>query len=68
MYKYRLYPTKKQIGTLEWTLRRCREVYNAALEERTSAYKMRGISVSYQMQAEQLPEIKEQLRPEYQQI
>jgi putative transposase len=37
-YKVRLYPTKKQIGTLEWTLRRCKEVYNAALQERRDAY------------------------------
>ncbi|HEY4388122.1 MAG TPA: transposase [Ktedonobacteraceae bacterium] len=67
MYKYRLYPTQKQIGTLEWILRRSKELYNAALEERTAAYKMCGVSVSYQMQADQLPEIKEE-RPEYQEI
>ncbi len=30
-YKFRLYPTRKQIATLEWTLRRCKEVYNAAV-------------------------------------
>jgi putative transposase len=67
MYKYRLYPTQKQIGTLEWILRRSKELYNSALEERTAAYKMCGVSVSYQMQADQLPEIKEE-RPEYQEI
>jgi putative transposase len=68
MYKYRLYPTQKQIATLEWILRRSKELYNAALEERTAAYKMCGISVTYQMQADQLPEIKEEIRPEYQGI
>ncbi len=26
-YKFRIYPTQKQIGTLEWTLRRCKELY-----------------------------------------
>jgi len=30
-YKFRIYPTRKQIGTLEWTLRRCKELYNAAV-------------------------------------
>lgn len=66
-YKFRLYPTKKQKGTLEWTLRRCKELYNAALQERREAYQLCGISVSYQMQADQLPVIK-RLREEYQDI
>ncbi len=39
-YKFRLYPTKKQIETLEWTLDQCRELYNAALQERRDAYNM----------------------------
>lgn len=39
-YKYRLYPTRKQIETLEWTLDRCRELYNAALQERRDIYNM----------------------------
>ncbi len=66
-YKFRLYPTRKQIGTLEWTLRRCKELYNAALQERRDAYQLCGVSVSYGMQADQLPAIK-QLREEYQDI
>lgn len=66
-YKFRLFPTKKQVGKLEWMLRRCKELYNAALQERRDAYKMCGVSVSYQMQAEQLPAIKK-LREEYQDI
>ncbi|EFH86062.1 putative transposase IS891/IS1136/IS1341 family [Ktedonobacter racemifer DSM 44963] len=66
-YVYRLYPTRKQESTLLWTLRRCKELYNASLEERTAAYKMAGISVSYGMQADQLPQVKE-VRPEYQEI
>ena len=66
-YKFRLYPTHKQRGTLEWTLRRCREWYNAALQERREAYQLCGVSVSYQMQADQLPAIK-RLREEYQDI
>ncbi len=66
-YKFRLYPTRKQVTTLEWTLRRCCELYNAALQERRDAYRMGGVSISYEMQAEQLKEVK-QLREEYQQI
>jgi putative transposase len=57
-YKFRIYPTRKQIGKMEWTLRRCKELYNAALEERREAYRMNGVSVSYNMQANQLPAIK----------
>ncbi len=64
MYKFRLYPTVKQVDTLEWTLRRCAELYNAGLEERTAAYQMCGVSIFYEMQADQLPEIKV-LREEY---
>jgi putative transposase len=66
-YKFRLYPTKKQAGKLEWMLRRCKELYNAALQERRDAYKRCGVSVSYPMQAEQLPAIKH-LREEYHDI
>src|SRR5437667_11452553 len=39
-YKYRLYPTKKQVQILERTLDRCRTLYNAALQERRDAYNM----------------------------
>ncbi len=66
-YKFRIYPTKKQIGTFEWMLRRCKELYNAALQERRDAYQLCGVSVSYSMQADQLPALK-QLREEYQDI
>ncbi|GHO61098.1 helix-turn-helix domain-containing protein [Ktedonobacter robiniae] len=66
-YVYRLYPTRKQEGTLLWTLRRCKELYNAGLEERTLAYQMAGVSISYRTQADQLPQIKQE-RPEYQEI
>jgi putative transposase len=67
MYRYRLYPTHKQIATLEWILRRSKELYNAALEERSEAYRMCGVSVTFKMQDAQLPEIKEE-RPEFQEI
>jgi len=39
-FKYRLYPTGKQARTLQWTLDRTRELYNAALQERRDAYEV----------------------------
>jgi putative transposase len=36
-YKYRLYPTKEQVNALQETLNLCRELYNAALQERRDA-------------------------------
>ncbi len=67
-WKYRLYPTKKQERILFWTLARCRELYNAALSERRDAYRMTGQTISYYQQKRDLPEIKNDLRPEYQEI
>ncbi len=63
-YKYRLYPTKKQAIRLQEVLDRCRELYHAALQERKDAYRMAHLSIGYNQQAAQLPEIKE-IRPEY---
>ncbi len=64
-YKFRLYPTRKQEQALTWTLDRCRELYNAALQERKDAYRMAGKTITYYDQANQLPDIK-QIREEYQ--
>ncbi|HLI05430.1 MAG TPA: transposase, partial [Ktedonobacteraceae bacterium] len=50
------------------TLARCRELYNAGLAERKEAYRMAGKSISYYEQQRDLPEIKNVLREEYQQI
>ncbi len=47
---------------------RCRELYNAALTERKDAYKYAGKSVSYYDQQNDLPEIKAEIRQEYQDI
>ena len=44
---YRLYPTTKQAEQLIWILDRCRELYNAALEERREAYRMAGKSLKW---------------------
>ena len=66
-YKYCLYPTKNQREKLEWTLRRCKELYNAALQERCEIYKYTGKGSTYNAQANQLPEIRE-IREEYKDI
>ncbi len=63
-FKYRLSPTRKQHQVLQETLDRCRELYNAALQERCDAYRMCHVSLNYYDQAAQLSEIKE-LREEY---
>jgi putative transposase len=46
-YQFRLYPTRKQQRIVEHWLVLCCEVYNAALDERKSAYRIRGVSLSY---------------------
>ncbi|GHO79407.1 transposase [Ktedonobacter sp. SOSP1-85] len=66
-YKFRLYPTKAQAEKLEWTLARCCELYNAALQERREMYTYTGKGTNYNAQAMQLPEIKE-IREEYKDI
>lgn len=66
-YKYRIYPTKKQETLLEQTLALCCELYNGALQERKDAYKTRGISITYNNQQNQLPDIKKD-RPEFAQV
>jgi hypothetical protein len=44
---------------LTWAVDRCRELYNAALQERREAYRLVGKSVTYYDQASQLPAIKD---------
>lgn len=39
-YKFRLFPTKPAIRKLERTLEVCRELYNSALDERRTAYRL----------------------------
>src|SRR5579859_951742 len=66
-YKYRLVPTSDQERALGAVLWRCRELYNAALEERKAAWEKRRVSVTFAMQSAQLPAIKE-VRPEYTEV
>ena len=62
-YLFRIYPTHKQSNTLEQWLGLCCQLYNAALDERTSAYRMAGVSLSYEHQCAELPECKH-VRPD----
>src|SRR5690348_14590128 len=66
-YKYKLKPTPDQEQAMAFVVRRCRELYNAALEERREAWRKCGVSVTAASQSAQLPEIKE-VRPEYRDI
>jgi putative transposase len=67
-FKYRLSPNQATSAKLQWILDRCRELYNAALAERKEAYRMAGKSISYNEQQNDLPEIKAEIRTEYQDI
>ncbi|HEY7020933.1 MAG TPA: transposase [Ktedonobacterales bacterium] len=66
-YKYKLKPTSEQERALAFVLRRCRELYNAALQERKEAWQKSGMSVTLANQSAQLSAIKE-VRREYQDI
>ncbi len=58
-YKYKLKPTPEQEQAMAFVVRRCRELYNAALEERRDAWQKCGVSVTEAQQSAQLPEVKE---------
>jgi putative transposase len=66
-FKYKLMPTPDQEQSLATVVWRCRELYNAGLEERKAAWEKCGVSVTFAMQSAQLPAIKE-VRPEYRDI
>jgi len=51
-------PSKEIVAKFVQILSLCRELYNAGLQERRDAYKLNQISISYQDQQNQLPEIK----------
>ncbi len=63
-YTYKLKPTPEQERQLEEVVWRCRTLYNTALEQRITAYRRRGVTLTcYQQQAE-LPDLKAAF-PEY---
>src|SRR5258707_9682572 len=63
-FKYKLQPTTNQEGTMEFVVRRCRELYNAGLQERRDAWRMCGISLSRFGQEAELKDIRAEM-PEY---
>lgn len=61
---YKLYPSKAQVLALEEMCDLHRRLYNAALEERISAWKLAGKSIGYADQCRSLTEIRAD-HPEY---
>ncbi len=57
-YKYRAYPTPTQGEALHGQVNEACRLYNAALDERRSAWRMNGIGLGYYDQANQLKEIR----------
>lgn len=53
-YKYRINPTPAQKNALGEMLRDFCELYNAGLQQRIEAYRRRGVSINYGMQAGEL--------------
>jgi putative transposase len=66
-FKYRIYANKETISNAENWLRLCCNLYNACLEERIYAYKMRYITLSGYDQANELSDLKEGF-PEYKDV
>jgi putative transposase len=60
-------PTPEQERTLATVVWRCRELYNAGLQERTAAWERRRVCVRFATQSAQLTAIKV-VRPEYRDI
>lgn len=67
VHRFHIKPTEEQEQKLFQTLTLCRQLYNAALEQREICYRQRGESPFCTAQKNELPELKEEL-PEYQQI
>ena len=59
-FQYRIYPTKKQLKTMEATLEECRWLYNRLLEKRKTSYEHEGKSLSCYGQQATYPILKEQ--------
>src|SRR5262245_57138110 len=63
-YKEKVRPTPAQERALEEVLWRCRDLYNAALEQRITAYQRRRVSLSRYEQEAELKEIRAEF-PKY---
>ncbi|MDA8213409.1 MAG: transposase [Clostridia bacterium] len=66
-YSFRIYPSKEQEGLMNQTIERCRQLYNAALEQRQIGWKLRRKSITYSVQQNELPALKQAL-PEFKNI
>jgi putative transposase len=62
-YQYKLKPTPEQVRALGFDLRRCRDLYTAALQERSAAWRKCGVRVTVAKQCAQLPDSKA-MRPQ----
>ncbi|MCI0485035.1 MAG: transposase [Blastocatellia bacterium] len=62
-FKYKIKPSKAVERKLDATLDTCRELYNAAIEERRSAFNTSHTCITYKNQQNQLPDIKK-IRPD----
>lgn len=56
--RIRLYPTRRQEQALRFMLGVTRELYNAALQERRDAYRLRGVAVSAKVQYAELTSLR----------
>lgn len=65
-HKCRFYPNKKQEEKMRHILELCRQLYNAALEQRRYDIRSR-VRLTYVDQASQLPELKEAY-PEFRKV
>jgi putative transposase len=57
-FRYRLYPTRTQDSALHAQVDEACRLYNAALDERRSAWRMRGLKLNYYTQSRQLKAIR----------
>jgi len=60
-FKYRIYPTKKQITSLNKTLSGCQKLYNFFLEDRKTAYNKDKKSVSCYDQQKKIKDLKKEV-------
>ena len=58
VFRFRAYPTRPQEGRSARLLADHCDLYNAALEERREAWRMRRVSISYGTQSAQLKDIR----------
>src|SRR5215469_9531935 len=66
-FKFKLLPTPEQEQRMAFVVRRCRELYNPALQERRDAWQKCRKSISCAHQSTELPSVK-MVRPEYHDI